>query len=123
MFDLTERPYTRLHREGLKYTCPPLSCSISKDCIVGCTERNSAASLSRLISSLSLFVKLSPLKLQSMELHHSALELVNHDETARAPERDWDATAFELDTSALAPQVSKTEYLVRTYSDQRSRLC
>lgn len=32
------------------------------------------------------------------------LELVKHDETARAPERDYDATAFELDTSALAPQ-------------------
>ena len=35
-----------------------------------------------------------------------ALELVKHDETARSPERDYDATAFELDTSALAPQVS-----------------
>ncbi|CAD6592462.1 MAG: hypothetical protein ASARMPREDX12_006139 [Alectoria sarmentosa] len=34
-----------------------------------------------------------------------ALELVRHDETARAPERDWDVTAFELDTDALAPQV------------------
>ena len=36
-----------------------------------------------------------------------ALELVRHDETARAPERDWDVTAFELDTDALAPQVSE----------------
>ena len=36
-----------------------------------------------------------------------APELVKHDETVRAPERDWDATAFELDASALAPQVSK----------------
>ena len=35
------------------------------------------------------------------------LELVRHDETARAPERDHDATAFELDTSCLAPEVSK----------------
>ena len=34
------------------------------------------------------------------------LELVRHDETARAPERDNDATAFELDTSCLAPEVS-----------------
>ena len=33
-------------------------------------------------------------------------ELVHHDETARAPERDYDATAFELGTSALAPRVS-----------------
>ena len=41
-----------------------------------------------------------------MERHHSTLELVKNDETARAPERDWDATAFELDTSASAPQVS-----------------
>ena len=35
------------------------------------------------------------------------LELVRHDETARAPERDYDATAFELDASCLAPEVSK----------------
>ena len=54
-----------------------------------------------------------------MDRHHSTLELVKHDETIRAPElvkddetvraseRDWDATAFELDASALAPQVSK----------------
>ena len=39
--------------------------------------------------------------------HHSTLELVKNDDTARAPERDWDGTAFELDTSALAPQVGK----------------
>ena len=49
--------------------------------------------------------------------HHSTLELVEHDggptlellrydELARAPERDHDATAFELDTSCLAPEVS-----------------
>ena len=48
--------------------------------------------------------------------HHSSLELVEHDgrptlellrhdETARAPERDHDATAFELDASCLAPEV------------------
>ena len=43
-----------------------------------------------------------------MDRHYSTLELVKHDETARAPERDWDATAFELDGSALAPQVRKT---------------
>ena len=42
-----------------------------------------------------------------MDRHHSTLELVKFDESARAPERDKDATAFELDTSALAPQVSK----------------
>ncbi len=42
---------------------------------------------------------------------HSTLELVKHDETARAPERDWDATAFELDASALAPQVRRTLFV------------
>ena len=59
------------------------------------------------------------MKSQSMDRHHSTLELVQHDETVRAPElvqhdetvrapeRDWDATAFELDASVLAPQVSK----------------
>ena len=35
-----------------------------------------------------------------------SLELVIHDDTARAPERDHDATAFELDASCLAPEVS-----------------
>ncbi|KAM0800348.1 hypothetical protein BDR22DRAFT_972912 [Usnea florida] len=39
-----------------------------------------------------------------MDRHYSTLELSKHDETARAPERDYDATAFELDTSALAPE-------------------
>lgn len=39
-----------------------------------------------------------------MDRHYSTLELAKHDETARAPERDYDATAFELDTSALAPE-------------------
>ena len=43
-----------------------------------------------------------------MGQHHWTLELVKHDETARAPERDHDATAFELDAIALAPQVSMT---------------
>ena len=43
-----------------------------------------------------------------MDRHYSTLELVRYDETARAPERDWDAAAFELDTGALAPQVNKT---------------
>ena len=47
------------------------------------------------------------MKFQSMDHQHSTLELVKHDETVRAPERDWEATAFELDASALAPQVSK----------------
>ncbi|KAL9076101.1 MAG: hypothetical protein Q9161_001148 [Pseudevernia consocians] len=40
-----------------------------------------------------------------MDRHFSTLELVKHDETASAPERDYDATAFELDATALAPQV------------------
>ncbi|KAL9071738.1 MAG: hypothetical protein Q9161_004002 [Pseudevernia consocians] len=48
-----------------------------------------------------------------MDRHYSTLELVKHDETTRAPERDYDATAFELDSSALAPEVSKTPYVAR----------
>ncbi|KAM0802654.1 hypothetical protein BDR22DRAFT_843688 [Usnea florida] len=39
-----------------------------------------------------------------MDRQYSTLELVRYDETTRAPERDWDATAFELDVGALAPQ-------------------
>lgn len=35
------------------------------------------------------------------------LQLVRHDETANAPERDHDATAFELDASCLAPEASR----------------
>lgn len=41
-----------------------------------------------------------------MDQHYSNLELTIFDEYARAPEYDHDATAFELDTSALAPQVN-----------------
>ena len=40
-----------------------------------------------------------------MDRHYSTLELVRYDDTTRAPERDFDATAFELDASALAPEV------------------
>ncbi len=36
----------------------------------------------------------------------STLELVRHDLSANGPERDHDATAFELDTGCLAPEVS-----------------
>ena len=36
----------------------------------------------------------------------STLELSRHDDIARAPERDYDATAFELDASCLAPEVN-----------------
>jgi len=36
---------------------------------------------------------------------HSNLELVKHDETATAPERDNADTAFELDASRVAPEV------------------
>ena len=42
-----------------------------------------------------------------MVRHYSTLELVRYDDTARAPERDYNATAFELDGAALAPQVNK----------------
>ena len=48
-----------------------------------------------------------------MEQHHSTLDLVKHDETAKAPDHDHDATAFELDAIALAPQVSITSYVTR----------
>ena len=44
----------------------------------------------------------------NMEGQYSTLELTKHDQTARAPERDYDATAFELDPGALPPQVSPT---------------
>ena len=43
-----------------------------------------------------------------MDGHYSNLELAKFDDTARAPEFDHDATAFELDSSALAPQVGIT---------------
>lgn len=42
-----------------------------------------------------------------MDQNHSTLELTKHDKTTTAPERDYDATAFELDVGALAPQVSE----------------
>lgn len=51
-----------------------------------------------------------------MEQHYSTLELVKYDETARAPERDYDATAAELDASALAPQVNRATYVTRVYA-------
>ena len=41
-----------------------------------------------------------------MDRRHSTLELVRYDETARAQERDHGAKTFELDTSAMAPQIS-----------------
>ncbi len=44
----------------------------------------------------------------SMNEQYSNLELVRYDDTARAPERDYEATAFEPDASALAPQVCTT---------------
>lgn len=49
-----------------------------------------------------------------MEQQYSTLELVKYDETTKAPERDHDATAFELDASALAPQVSITPYVTKS---------
>ena len=47
----------------------------------------------------------------------STLELVRHDESVRAPERDNDATAFELDTSCLAPEVSEKDKQCETGAD------
>ena len=52
-----------------------------------------------------------------MDQQYSTLELVRYDETARAPERDYDAIAFELDPSGLAPQVSRTSYVITSYTD------
>ena len=47
-----------------------------------------------------------------MDRQYSTLEVINHDEAARAPERDYDATAFELDASASAPQVEVARNLL-----------
>ena len=44
-----------------------------------------------------------------MNEQYSDLELVRYDDTARAPERDYEATAFEPDASALAPQACSNE--------------
>lgn len=57
-----------------------------------------------------------------MDRHHSTSEPVKHDETARAPERDWDATAFGLDPSAMAPKVCKKLVRNKKLYDQRYRL-
>ena len=76
-----------------------------------------------LISSLLLItISSNPLfpsncVLSSMDQQHSTLELVRHDESARAPECGYDATAFELDSSALAPQISKRWYVTTNYTD------
>ena len=58
-----------------------------------------------------------------MGRHYSTLELTKHDETARAPERDYDATAFELDPSVLAPEVTTTPCGARSCVDCRFRPC
>ena len=42
-----------------------------------------------------------------MDRQYSTLELATYNDTVRAPERDYDVTAFELDISALAPEVHK----------------
>lgn len=47
----------------------------------------------------------------NMDQQYSTLELVRFDETARAPERDHDVVAAELDASALAPQVRESKSL------------
>ena len=54
-----------------------------------------------------------------MDRHYSTLELAKHDETTQAPERDYDATAFELDFSAMAPEVSKTPYVTGSCVNDR----
>ena len=57
-----------------------------------------------------------------MDRHYSTLELAKHDETTQAPECDYDATAFELDFSALAPEVSKIPHVTRSCIKYRFRL-
>ena len=53
---------------------------------------------------------------------YSTLELIEHDEAAAAPERDRDATALQLDTSCLAPEVC-THMLVYDKTDYEYRSC
>lgn len=62
---------------------------------------------------LTLVIKQRLIHSSSMDQQHSTLELVKFDETARAPERDHDVLAAELDASVLAPQVRK--YKIRTF--------
>ena len=57
----------------------------------------------------------STLELTEHDENARGLELVINDVTARAPERDYDTTPFELDASAFAPQVSKSLYVARYY--------
>ena len=52
-----------------------------------------------------------------MDRHYSTLELVKFDATATAPERDYDATAFELDASVLAPQVNRVGFIAGDNTD------
>ncbi len=56
----------------------------------------------------------STLGLAEHDENARALELVQNDVTARAPERDYDTTAFELDI--LAPRASKSLYVARDYA-------
>lgn len=48
--------------------------------------------------------KQSPKLPMKISEHYSTLELVEHDKTATAPERDYDAPAFELNGSSLASE-------------------
>ncbi len=57
-----------------------------------------------------------------MDQPYSTLELVRYDETSKAPERDYDTTAFELDVDALAPQVVKKLSVITGYTDSELRL-
>ena len=54
--------------------------------------------------------------------HYSTLELVEHDQTATAPERDYAATAFELNGRCLGPKVCNY-MLVDCKSDYEYRFC
>ena len=56
--------------------------------------------------------KHSTLELVEYDETTRAPELVKHDRTVRAPERDSDTTASELDSSQFAPEVSGSAYRV-----------
>ena len=60
--------------------------------------------------------------ISNMDRHYSTSEPIKHDETTRAPGCDCDATAFELDPSAMAPKVCKKLVRNKKLCDQRYRL-
>ena len=86
-------------------------------------EKIAASSFDGFFFMAAASIKLLFIIPPGMDRHYSTLELVRYDETARAPERDHDATAFELDASVSAPQVSRNCCVARGYINWRYRLC